>query len=104
MPGSPVFTSGPAKPGRHVGRPTGGQVWITNNPLLSYIYLRSCKHVYCPPGLTGPGQKLESKLTGTETNLREQEIIGNPYLFICRPDKMSTCLPGLTGSEVFIGE
>ena len=104
IPESLVFTSGPANPGRQVDRSTGGQVWITHNPLLSYIYLRSCQHVYHPPGLTGPGQKWEVKLTGSEANLGEQEIIGNPYLFICRPVNMSTCLQGLTGSEVFIGE
>ena len=68
MPGSPVFTFGPANPGRQVDRSTGGQVWITHNPLLSYIYLRSCQHIYRPPGLTGPGQKLDSKLTGSAAN------------------------------------
>ena len=49
LPCSPIVTSGPVNPGRQVDRSTGGQVWITHNSLLSYIYLRFCQHVYRPP-------------------------------------------------------
>ena len=30
--------------------------------------------------------------------------MGIPYLFTCRPVNLSTCLPALTGSKLFIGE
>ena len=80
MPCTPISTAGPANPGRQVDRSTGGQVRLTQNALHSYIYLSILVHLStCLQGLTG-----------AEVNIREQRIMGNHYLFTCRPVNQST--------------
>ena len=92
MPCSPIFASWPVNPGRQVDRSTGGQLWNTHNPLLC-------------PGPVNPGRQVDrwtiNGLTGSEVNIGEHGIMGNPYLFTCRP---VTCLLGLKGPETNKGE
>ena len=120
-PCSPIFTSGPVNNGRQVGRSTGGLVWITHKLLFSdpVNTLLSC---WQPVNLS-------TRVDMSRTKIGEQGIMGNPYSFTCRPVNLfttghrsrgkfrrardygksikvhlSTCLPRLTGPEVFIGE
>ena len=80
--------------GRQVDMSTDERVWTTHNPGLCY---------FCP-GPVNPDRQVDrwtiNVLTGSEVNIREQGIMGNPYLSTCRLVNLSTCLPGLTGPEV----
>ena len=104
MPCSPINTSGPVNPGRQVDRSTGKQVMITHNPLLSYACLWTCQHGRQVDRSTGKqvwntNKALYSSvdlstclpgLTGKEVNIGVQGIMGNPYLFTCRPVNLCT--------------